>query len=92
MLLASNLNATQNEFEYVPAVTLLGSFAILHPAGHRKIGRLSTIEAMIEASMVSKRKGNHYLFFLLCYLWKIAKKKNQMLVLKSKVKNINKEN
>lgn len=38
-----------------------GHFAIVYPAHSGKVGGLGTVEAMIEASMVAIREGDHEL-------------------------------
>lgn len=40
---------------------LFGHFAIVYPAYSGKVGGLRTVEAMIEASMVAIREGDHEL-------------------------------
>lgn len=52
----------------LPAITLECPFAILHPAGHCEIGRLSAIESMIVTGMVSERECDDDLARFLCHL------------------------
>lgn len=41
---------------------------ILDPSKSSKVGRFSTVKAMIKASMIAIRKGYHELSSLLCHL------------------------
>ena len=41
---------------------------ILNPSKSSKVGRFSTVKAMIKASMIAIRKGYHELSSLLCHL------------------------
>lgn len=46
-----------------------GHLAIVYPAQGGKVCGLRTVEAMVEASMVAIRKGDHKLPFILSYLF-----------------------
>lgn len=52
---------------------LCGNLAIVYPAHGGKVGWLSTVETMVEASMVAIREGDHklasFLSNLAVYVW-----------------------
>ena len=50
-----------HSFMFLSECYLCGHFAIVYPAHSGKVGGLSTVEAMIEASMVAIREGDHEL-------------------------------
>lgn len=52
----------------LPAIALLCSFPVFHPAWHGKVCRFSTVETMIETSMVTEWECDHNFPFFLCDL------------------------
>lgn len=61
----NNRDKKKNNHE-LPALAMRCSFSILNPTWCGKIRRFGTIEAMIEASMIAKRKCDHEFAGLLC--------------------------
>ncbi len=59
--------------EHIPCKSvssyLGGHLAVVDPAQGGKVCGLCAVEAMVEASMVAIRKGDHKLSFILCYLF-----------------------